>query len=109
MDIVIEATGAGKSPNIGIRVLRPRGTIVIFSYIWKPEPLEMGQVHMKELNVSGACRSLDAFEPCLKLLNERAIDTGLLIDVKVQLKDYGLAVEALRNRKQEVFKAVFTL
>lgn len=109
VDIVIEATGAGNSPNIGIRALRPCGTIVIFSYIWKPEPLEMGQIHIKEINVLGACRSLNAFEPCLKLLQKCAIDTGLLIDVKIPLEDYASAVRALRNRKAEIFKAIFVL
>ncbi len=109
LDIVIEATGAGDSPNIGIRALRPRGTLVIFSYIWKPQPLEMGQIHMKELNVLGACRSRAAFDTCLDLMKQKKIDTGILADVVVPFEEYRTAVDKLKNSKAEVFKAVFAV
>ncbi len=108
VDIAIEATGAGGSPNIGIKALRPRGTLIIFSYIWKPQPLEMGLIHMKELNVLGSCRSLNAFKPCLELMNEKKINTRLLADVIVPFEEYRTAMDRLKNQKEKVFKAVLT-
>lgn len=62
VDMVIEATGATAAPNIGVNSLRPRGTLVLFSYVWQPEVLDLGTIHMKELNVLGSCRSLDCFD-----------------------------------------------
>jgi threonine dehydrogenase-like Zn-dependent dehydrogenase len=108
LDVVVEATGAGGSPDIGIRALRPRGSLVIFSYIWKPQPLEMGLIHMKELNVYGACRSLNTFKPCLELMNKKKINTRLLADVIVPFGEYRTAMDTLKNQKERVFKAVFT-
>lgn len=107
VDVVIEATGAGPSPNIGLKVLRPRGTIVIFSYVWKPDLLEMGLIHMRELNMLGACRSLNAYEKCIGLMQSKTVDTGLLIDRRLALVDYSEAIDAVQNHKAEVFKVVF--
>jgi threonine dehydrogenase-like Zn-dependent dehydrogenase len=107
VDVVIEATGAGGSPNVGIRALRPRGTMVIFSYIWKPEPLEMGLIHMRELNIYGACRSLNAYKQCLDLLGRELISTDVLVDIRVPLADHPSAMSRLASAKAEVFKAIF--
>lgn len=107
VDIAIEASGAGGAPNIALRALRPRGTLVIFSYIWKPQPLEMGLIHMRELNVLGSCRSLDAYPACLDLMAQGLIRPDLLIDLSLSLNDHASAMASLQTRKAEVFKAVF--
>lgn len=108
-DIVIEATGAGASANIGLKALRPRGTIVVFSYVWEPEPLDMALVHMRELNVLGSCRSLNAYKKCLDLMGQGQVDTGLLVDLQISLEDYSTALDKLLNHKEDIFKAVFIL
>lgn len=107
VDIVIEATGAAASPTVGLQALRPRGTLVIFSYIWNPQPLDMGLMHMRELNVLGSCRSLNAYPVCLALMAERRVRPDLLIDMKLPLAGHAAAREALITRKAEVFKVVF--
>jgi len=106
VDVAIEATGAAPSPNIGLRALRPRGALVIFSYIWKPEALDMGLISMRELNVLGSCRSLGAFEPCLKMVADGKLNTAALVNLQVPLAEGPIAMEALRKRKSEIFKAV---
>jgi len=106
VDVAVEATGAAPSPNIGLRALRPRGTLVIFSYIWKPEALDMGLISMRELNVLGSCRSLGAFEPCLKMVADGKLNTAALVNLQVPLAEGPIAMEALRKRKSEIFKAV---
>lgn len=107
VDVAIEATGAGDAPDLGIQALRPRGSIVIFSYIWKPLPIQMGLIHMRELNVLGSCRSQRGYQPCLDLMGEGKLDPAALIDVLVPLEDHQVAVDALIHRKAHVFKAVF--
>jgi threonine dehydrogenase-like Zn-dependent dehydrogenase len=107
IDMVIEATGSGASPNVGIKALRPRGTLVIFSSIWKPLALDMGAIHMKELNLVGSCRSLSGYGPGLRLLAAGKVNTEALVDLKVPLREHKRAVEALLQNKEEVFKVVF--
>jgi len=107
IDIAVEATGAGASPNIGIRALRPRGTLIVFSYIWKPEPLEMGLIHMRELNILGACRSLNAYAACLAMMAKGTLNTGALVDLRSPLTDCEKTLQHLAARKADIFKAVF--
>ena len=105
-DIVIEATGATEAPNMGLELLKPRGTLVLFSYIWHPEVLDLATISMKELNVLGACRSLNCFDKCLKLMSQGKLDMGELVDIKVGLDEVATAMEKLRKNKKNVFKAV---
>jgi threonine dehydrogenase-like Zn-dependent dehydrogenase len=105
-DIVIEATGATEAPNMGLELLKPRGTLVLFSYIWHPEVLDLATISMKELNVLGACRSLNCFDKCLKLMGQGKLDMGELVDIKVGLDEVATAMEKLRKDKKNVFKAV---
>jgi threonine dehydrogenase-like Zn-dependent dehydrogenase len=105
LDIVVEASGAGPSPNLGLPLLRPRGTFVVFSYIWHPEVLDMGLIGMKELNIVGSCRSLEGFDTCLGWMASRKLDPAALLDLRVPLADYERALGALRADKASIFKA----
>ena len=107
LDVVVEASGAAEMPHIAIRNLRPRGTLVLFSPIWKPEPLDMNRVQHRELNLLGSARSLNAYGPCLGLLSRGQVDTRALVDMEVPFEDHETAIEALNQRKANVFKVVF--
>lgn len=105
-DIVVDAAGSCRAVNEGLSILRPRGSLVVFSYIWKPEPLEMGLIHMNELNVYGSCRSLHAYEPCLELMAAGKIKPEVLVDLRVALEECGQAMQTVKEKKAEIFKAV---
>ncbi|MGA2914694.1 MAG: alcohol dehydrogenase catalytic domain-containing protein [Sedimentisphaerales bacterium] len=104
--LAIEATSSGAAPNLCLKALRPRGTLVLFSYIWKPEILDVALVNMKELNVLGSCRSLNCFAKCLRLMAEKKLDIEALADVQVPLAEYKKAISGLSENKKNVFKAV---
>jgi threonine dehydrogenase-like Zn-dependent dehydrogenase len=104
-DIVIEATGSGDSPGLGLPLLRPRGTLVVFSYIWKPEPLDMGLIHMKELSLLGSCRSLEAFDTCIGWMADGRIYPEALLDLKVPFSECMRALADVRSKKAAIFKA----
>ncbi len=106
VDVAIEASGAGAAPNIGIAALRPRGTLVIFSYTWNPQPPDFAAVSMNELNLIGSCRSLGCFEPCLQWMAQGKIPAESLIDLKLPLERVGDAIRAMTQRKKDIFKAV---
>ncbi len=67
----------------------------------------MGLIHMRELNVLGACRSLNAYRPCLDLLAQGALNLEALVDVKAPLTGCEETMDALAQRRGDVFKAVF--
>lgn len=107
VDIAIEATGSGSAPSLGLRLLRPQGTLVVFSYIWKPEVLDMGLIHIKELSIIGSCRSHRTFELCLKLMADGLIDTESLVDLAVPLQRFKEALAKLKDDKVNTFKVAF--
>jgi threonine dehydrogenase-like Zn-dependent dehydrogenase len=107
LDLAIEATGSGAAPGLGIALLRPRGTLVVFSYIWKPDTLDMGAIHMKELNLVGSCRSLGVFPSCLDAMARKALDTGFLIDALVPMQRFEEALSMMRTQRDRVFKVGF--
>ncbi|MFP4384622.1 MAG: zinc-dependent alcohol dehydrogenase [Spirochaetia bacterium] len=107
VDLVIEATGSGHTPDMGIKYLKPRGTLIIFSYIWNPEPVNMGLIHMKELNVLGSCRSLESFHPVLKLMGEEKIEPAVMLDGIFPLHKAESAFLKLSNERDTVFKCGF--
>jgi threonine dehydrogenase-like Zn-dependent dehydrogenase len=106
VDLVIECTGATVAPNLGLQSLRPRGTLIIFSLVWKPEILDLNLVSMKELNVLGSCRSLHCFDRCLDLMAQGQLNIDELIDIKVPLEDVTVAMERLTRDKKNCFKAL---
>lgn len=107
VDLAVEATGSGSVPNLALHALRPRGTLVIFSYIWQPQPLAMSLIHMNEINVVGSCRSHQAYRPVLEMIGAGAINTAAAIDLRAPLEDCPGVMQALRQKKAEIFKAVF--
>jgi threonine dehydrogenase-like Zn-dependent dehydrogenase len=106
VDLAIEATGATEVPNIGLRSLKPRGTLVLFSLVWQPEVLDLRLLNMKELNVLGACRSLDCFAGCVEMMATGRINIKSLIDIETPLEEINKAVMELNQNRKNVFKAV---
>jgi threonine dehydrogenase-like Zn-dependent dehydrogenase len=106
VDIAIEASGATSSPGIGLRSLTARGKLVIFSYIWKPEPLDMGLISMKELVLVGSCRSLNCYADCHKMMSKGTVKTKELVDLAAPLSDFHKAWETLKQNKKDIFKVV---
>ena len=108
VDVAIEANGSGDAPAAGIELLRPRGTLVIFSYIWRPRALDMGAIHMRELNLVGSCRSRGAFAPCIDLIAQGRLDTETLLDAVLPLERFGEALRLLESDRERVFKVGLT-
>ena len=106
VDLAIEASGAGPSPGACLAALRPRGTAVLFSYVWHPEPLDLGAIHMNELNVLGACRSAGEYPHCLDLIARGDVDTSALVDRVCPLSEAPTALAELPRIKSSVFKIV---
>lgn len=106
VDLAIECTGATAAPNLGLKSLRPRGSLIIFSLVWEPEILDLGLISMKELNVLGSCRSLGCFKQCIQWMKQGVLDLGKLVDIEVPLEKVNEAMELLRTDKKNRFKAV---
>jgi alcohol dehydrogenase len=76
-DVVVEATGSIGGFEQAIRLVRPRGTIVLKSTIASEKPLNLSQIVIDEITVLGSC--CGPFKPALRALQRKLIDVDPLV------------------------------
>ena len=101
-DLVVDATGQQAGFVEAMRLVRPRGTIVLKStYAGTsagPTAADLSTLVVAEVQIVGS--RCGPFGPALRLLREGAIDVASLIDGEYDLADAGAAFEhAARARK----------
>jgi alcohol dehydrogenase len=87
-DVVIEASGAASGLPLALKLVRPRGTIVLKSTHHGETPVEMFPAVVNEVTIIGS--RCGRFAPALELLSSGAVDVLPLISAQFPL-DEGLA------------------
>lgn len=82
---VVDATGASAGLQAAIRMVEPRGTIVLKSTVHGAIPLDTAPVIVNEVTLIGS--RCGRFEPALELLRLGAIDVTSMISARMPLAD----------------------
>lgn len=91
-DLVVEATGTAAGLEMAIAATVPRGTLVLKSTVADRSSLHLAPIVIHEIRVVGSrCGS---FQPALRALEARCVDTASLVSATVPL---ARADEALRR------------
>ena len=85
---VILAVGNAEVCRRALPLLRPKGRLVLFSTFPCEVSLDLTCVHLKELEVVGACNDQDLFDKAVALLSDPACDLGDLVTHRFPLADY---------------------
>ena len=93
-DIVVEATGNDMGLGQALRIVRPRGTLVLKSTFNGKTTADLTKIVVGEINVVGS--RCGPFEPALKLLASKAIEVKPMIDGEYSLRDGLSAIEYAR-------------
>ena len=116
VDVIYDTSGSPESFEIGVRVARPRATIVVTG-VDQPARFEWTPLYFKEIalvgsnafgveNFEGA--SLHAMEIYLRLLAQKKLDTARLITHRFRLDQYQDAfVVGRQKRRNRTVKVVF--
>src|SRR6202034_532992 len=80
---VVDATGSQAGLQPAIRMLEPRGTIILKSTVHGEIPLDTAPVIVNEITLVGS--RCGRFEPALELLRLGAIDVSSMISEKMPL------------------------
>ena len=100
-DVAFEVSGTGSGLETCMKMLRPRGRLVIVGIQTEPTPLSLFPIFWKELTVLGArLYSPDDFEEALKLLRDASFRVDELITHIVALGDFEDALERLHSGKE---------
>jgi threonine dehydrogenase-like Zn-dependent dehydrogenase len=94
-DIVVEATGNEMGLQQALRIVRPRGTLVLKSTFSGKTTVDLTKVVVGEINIVGS--RCGPFEPALRLLANKTIEVKSLIDGEYSLRDGLSAFEYARS------------
>jgi len=89
--LVVECTGSAKGLELAMRMVRPRGTIILKSTVAEKSTLSLASIVIDEIRVQGS--RCGPFSPALRALSQRTIDVHPLISARYSLDDGGAAFE----------------
>lgn len=95
-DIVVEATGNTSGLEHAIRLVKPRGALVLKSTMARPEGIDLSPVVVDEITVVGS--RCGRFEPALRLLERKAVPAERLIEAEFPLERAMEAWELAQTR-----------
>ena len=108
-DAAILAVGSERALRDGLKCLKPRGRMVVFSALPGPTPVDLFTVHIHELEIVGACSDQDQFDEAVRLLSDQALALGELVTHRFSLDQYRQAFETAEYAKGETMKVAFIL
>ena len=91
-DVVIEASGSASGLPLALKLVRPRGTIVLKSTHHGETPVEMFPAVVNEVTIVGS--RCGRFAPALELLSSGAVDVLPLISARFPLDEGLLAFQS---------------
>ena len=107
-DAAILAVSSRKTFADGLQCLKQRGRMVVFSALPGETPVDLFSVHLKELEIVGACSDKDLFDQAVGLLGDPALALYELVTHHFPLEDYRRAFELAEFGKHEAMKIAFT-
>ncbi len=88
VDLVVECTGSAQGLEMAMRLVRPRGTIILKSTVAAKSTLHLAPIVIDEIRMQGS--RCGPFAPALRALSQGSVDVDPLISARYSLDD-GLA------------------
>jgi threonine dehydrogenase-like Zn-dependent dehydrogenase len=88
VDLVVECSGSAQGLELALRLVRPRGTIVLKSTVAVQSTLHLAPIVIDEICLQGS--RCGPFAPALRALSQKLVDVRPLISAQFSL-DEGLA------------------
>ena len=105
VDSAIMCVGSNSAAEAAIAVLRPRGTLSVFS---PPEGgkanIDLFRVHVKELNICGSCNDMDCLDKALELLCDKSLNLQSVITHEFAFDEWRKAFNIAEKGKDEALK-----
>src|SRR5713101_376873 len=86
-DLVVECTGSAQGLGLALRLVRPRGTVILKSTVADKSSLHLAPIVIDEIRVQGS--RCGPFPPAIRALSQRKVDVLPLISARHSL-DEGL-------------------
>src|SRR5207244_7013690 len=87
VDLVVECSGSAQGLEMALRLVRPRGTIILKSTVADKSTLHLAPIVIDEIRVQGS--RCGPFAPALRALSQKLVDVRPLVSATFSL-DEGL-------------------
>ena len=104
VDAAILAAGSPAGVDLCLHSLRARGRLVIFSGLFQPVSVDLFRLHVKELEILGACNDEDYLDEALTCLADRDLGLDKLITHRVPFAEWDRALALAAQGKDEALK-----
>ncbi|HEV2655132.1 MAG TPA: alcohol dehydrogenase catalytic domain-containing protein [Ktedonobacteraceae bacterium] len=95
-DVVVECSGSEQGLALAMRLVRPRGTLILKSTVAASSTLHLAPIVIDEIRVQGS--RCGPFPPALRVLSQKMVDVQPLISARYALDD---GLEAFRYAEQK--------
>ena len=85
VDMVVECTGSAQGLEMALRMVRPRGTVILKSTVADKSSLHLAQIVIDEIRIQGS--RCGPFAPAIRALSQHTIDVHSLISARYSLDD----------------------
>lgn len=106
-DSTILAVSSVDALSLGLRLLRPKGRLVVFSAMPKETTVNLFDLHVRELEIVGACNDQDRFDQAVATLSDPEVDLGGLVTHFFPLEGFQEALDLAANGKERALKIAF--
>jgi threonine dehydrogenase-like Zn-dependent dehydrogenase len=107
-DAVILAVGRAEAVRDGLALLRPKGRLVIFSAVPGLIPVDLLSVHLKELEIVGACNDDNRLDEAVAALSDRSLRLEELVTHSFPLTKYREAFALAEQGHDAALKVALT-
>ena len=107
-DAMILAVGSAKAFETGLDALKAKGRAVVFSAILDKAPVDLFRVHVKELEIVGACNDNDMLDRAVRVLADKRLALAELVTHRLALADFEKAFALAEAGREEAMKVAFT-
>jgi threonine dehydrogenase-like Zn-dependent dehydrogenase len=85
VDLVVECTGSAQGLGLALRLVRPRGTVILKSTVADKSSLHLAPIVIDEIRVQGS--RCGPFPPAIRALSQRRVDVLSLISACYTLEE----------------------
>jgi threonine dehydrogenase-like Zn-dependent dehydrogenase len=106
-DAVILAVGSAQAVREGLALLRPKGRLVVFSALPGETPVDLFDLHVRELEIVGACNDQDRLDEAVERLADPALALADLVTHTFPIEAYREALHLAATGREEAMKVAF--
>jgi threonine dehydrogenase-like Zn-dependent dehydrogenase len=108
MDIAILAVSSAEAALSCLASLRPRGRLVLFSALPDGAPLDLVSLHLRELEIVGACNDEERLDDALQCLGDPSLALHEIVTHLVPFAQWPEAFTLARDGHDRALKVALT-